>query len=658
MVRIAIPTSKIYFIALLILLSTFVIGAGKVQIIIDSKIPTIYEKVDLGAELMNAFSTEVPDNILRVVHLIDLKKESYSRKVNEFVRDREGTYVYYKGTYYYTSKRARYSYDSKNNKYVPDVNGSYIYVPEFSWARSEEEKYIASDLYKRYEKIESGTEYYMSIYITDVDIENVFVKSVVPIRVSDNSVKGMIGKATQQHYEITNRKSPYKIDIAIVFNPAIDKNMRMSIISKLQEDTRYNIYDRLYLDEVFKTIKFKDLFGKEVTLKFTPPAYIIAFDNPVKMSETTQSTKYLFFENAMNGAYTKKSLSNSMDVPVRIEVGKYYSYDSDKKTYIVNMKDGRYVRYPGNGWEKESYISATTFYDYILFEEIDMEKYASLLCNIYDTETGEILGSKAFESLCKVPKKEIIDRFGTERVNSETEADMSIIDDISSNVYEFLQLIFPLSSIVSKVQGNKVSLLSGENIGIKKGYVFQDIYDGFTMGYLRIDKVSADTSDGSIFYIIPGEQIKENSYAIETKRHPNFIGGRFTFSTSNEGFNFTLGYISSDIYNNHKQSFSIGYSITDLTATIPTNQFFAESSLFVLSKQLEVYLDLGMLSNDNFETVNAFLSPGIRISSYTDNSIYYPGGFGIFAQLEGKITYFDATLNITPILSLGMETRF
>jgi len=347
-----------------------------------------------------------------------------------------------------------------------------------------------------------------------------------------------------------------------------------------------------------------------------------------------------------------------MDVPVRIEVGKYYSYDSDKKTYIVNMKDGRYVRYPGNGWEKESYISATTFYDYILFEEIDMEKYASLLCNIYDTKTGEILGSKAFESLCKVPKKEIIDRFGTERVNSETEADMSIIDDISSNVYEFLQLIFPLSSIISRVQGNKVSLLSGENIGIKKGYVFQDIYDGFTMGYLRIDKVAADTSDGSIFYIIPGEQIKENSYAIETKRHPNFIGGRFTFSTSNEGFNFTLGYISSDIYNNHKQSFSIGYSITDLTATIPTNQFFAESSFFVLSKQLELYLDLGMLSNDNFETVNVFLSPGIRISSYTDNSIYYPGGFGIFAQLEGKITYFDATFNIIPILSLGMETRF
>ena len=658
MVRIAIPTSRIYFIALLILLSTFVIGAGKVQIIIDSKIPTIYEKVDLGTELMNAFSTEVPDNILRVVHLIDLKKESYSRKVNEFVRDREGTYVYYKGTYYYTSKRARYSYDSKNNKYVPDVNGSYIYVPEFSWARSEEEKYIASDLYKRYEKIESGTEYYMSIYITDVDIENVFVKSVVPIRVSDNSVKGMIGKATQQHYEITNRKSPYKIDIAIVFNPAIDKNMRMSIISKLQEDTRYNIYDRLYLDEVFKTIKFKDLFGKEANLKFTPPAYIIAFDNPVSTSETTQSTKYLFFENAMNGAYIKKSLVNGGSAPVRIDVGKYYSYDSDKKAYVLNMKDGRYIRYLGNGWEKEGYVLENTFYDYTLFEETDMEKYTSLLCNIYDTETGEILGSKAFESLRKIPKKEITDRFGTERVNSETEADMAIIQDISSDVYEFLQLLFPLSSLVSKVQGNKVSLLSGENIGMKRGYVFQDIYNGYTMGYLRVDKVAADTSEGNVFYLIPGEQIKENSYAIESKRYPNFVGGRFTFSVSNEGLNFTLGYVSSDIYNNHKQSFSIGYSITDLSATTPTNQLFAESSFFVLSKQLEIYFDLGMLSKDNFETLNAFLSPGIRISSYTDNSVYYPGGFGVFAQLEGKIAYSNATFNITPILSLGMETRF
>ena len=65
-----------------------------------------------------------------------------------------------------------------------------------------------------------------------------------------------------------------------------------------------------------------------------------------------------------------------------------------------------------------------------------------------------------------------------------------------------------------------------------------------------------------------------------------------------------------------------------------------------------------MQSSDNFGTVNAFVSPGVRISSYTDNSIYYPGGFGIFAQLEGKITYSNATFNITPILSLGMETRF
>ena len=643
---------------LFILLSTFAIGAGKVQIIIDSKIPTVYEKIDLSAELMNSFSTDIPDNILRVVHIIDLKKETYSRKVNEFVRDKEGTYVYYNGTYYYTSKRARYSYDSKNDKYVLNASGSYIYVPEFSWARSDEEKYVASDLYKRYEKIVNGITYYMSLYITDVDIENVFVKSVIPVNVSDDSVRGLISKATRQHYEIVNRKSPYKIDIAIVFNPSIDKNMRMSIISKLQEDTRYNIYDRLYLDEVFKTIKFKDLFGKEANLKFTPPAYIIAFDNPVSTSETTQSTKYLFFENAMNGSYIKKSLASGANVPVRIQVGRYYSYDSDKKTYVLNMKDGRYVRYPENGWEKESYVSESTFYDYILFEETDMEKYTSLLCNIYDTETGEILGSKVLESLCKIPKKEITDRFGTERVNSETEANMAIIQDISSDVYEFLQLVFPLSSVVSKVQGNRVSLLSGENVGMKKGYVFQDIYDGFTMGYLRIDKVAADTSEGSAFYIIPGEQIKENSYAIESKRYPNFIGGRFTFSVSNEGLNFTLGYVSSDIYNNHKQSFSIGYSITDLSAATPTNQFFAESSFFVLSKQLEIYFDLGMQSSDNFETVNAFVSPGVRISSYTDNSIYYPGGFGIFAQLEGKIAYSNATFNITPILSLGMETRF
>ncbi|HPC25454.1 MAG TPA: hypothetical protein PLQ59_08090, partial [Fervidobacterium sp.] len=104
MVKRTMQIAKIYFIAFLLLLSTFAIGVGKVQVIIDSKIPMVYEKIDLSAELMNSFSADIPDNILRVVHVIDLKKEAYSRKVNEFVRDKEGTYVYYNGTYYYTSK--------------------------------------------------------------------------------------------------------------------------------------------------------------------------------------------------------------------------------------------------------------------------------------------------------------------------------------------------------------------------------------------------------------------------------------------------------------------------------------------------------------------------------------------------------------------------
>jgi len=70
----------------------------------------------------------------------------------------------------------------------------------------------------------------------------------------------------------------------------------------------------------------------------------------------------------MNGAYIKKSLVNGGSAPVRIDVGKYYSYDSDKKAYVLNMKDGRYVRYPGNGWEKEGYVSENTFYDYTLLK--------------------------------------------------------------------------------------------------------------------------------------------------------------------------------------------------------------------------------------------------------------------------------------------------
>jgi len=640
------------------LLATYTMASGKIQVIISSSIPDVYENVDLSSELTNAFSTDLPDNVLRIVHLIDLRKESYSRKVNKFVSDPQGTYIYYWGDYYYTSGRTKYSYSFKEERYVPDPYGSYIYVPEFSWARSEKEKYIISSLYRRYENIESGTNYYLSVYVTDVDLENLFVKSVIPITLVGNDLKGTISQAKTQHYKITNKKTPYKIDVAVFFNPSIDQNTRMMCISKLQEDTRYNIYDRQYLNDVFKTIKFNDLFGQGVSLKFTPPRYIIAFDNPVSKTEITQSTRYLFFTNVMNGAYILKVISGGISVPVRVEVGSYYSYDFEKKSYVLNMKDGGYVKYYGGAWEKNTYTYTSTFYDYMLFEETDMNKYLSLLCNIYDTESGEIVGSKMFEYVRKIPKKEIVDRFGTERVNSETEANLSMASTLSNDVYDFLQTVFPLTSVVDKVQGTRVSLLSGENIGIKKGYVFQDIFDGYTMGYLRIDKVAADTSDGSVFYIIPGEQIKESTYALETKRYPTFAGVRLVVSASNDGLNFLIGYINKDIYYNQKGTLSIGYSITDLSALTPTNQFFAESSFFVLSKQMEIYFDLGMLSNDNFETTNAFLSPGIRISSYTDNSIYYPGGFGIFAQLEGKITYFDATLNITPILSLGMETRF
>jgi len=50
MVKRTMQIAKIYFIAFLLLLSTFAIGVGKVQVIIDSKIPMVYEKIDLSAD--------------------------------------------------------------------------------------------------------------------------------------------------------------------------------------------------------------------------------------------------------------------------------------------------------------------------------------------------------------------------------------------------------------------------------------------------------------------------------------------------------------------------------------------------------------------------------------------------------------------------------
>lgn len=648
----------------LLTFSAFSILLGNnLYVYFEKNVPSTYEGVNLSTELKKMFS-DVPAKTLRVVHVVGIFKETYTRKVTEFLRDPQGTYVYYKGTYYYTSSRARYKYDSEKKTYVQDPRGSYVYLSDFPWARKEEDRYVISDFYRRYDKNISEIYYYLSLYVVDIDVENFFVKSMTPILSMGNTFKEAVERSAKLYTQNPNVYSPDKIDIVVTFNKDFNKLMRMYILAKLQEDTRYNIYDRSYLDELFRLISLEDLIGKGANLSFRPPKYVLSFENCVEKLQRTTSDKYYFFENAVSGQYIKKNLYSygklADNVPVRVEVGRYYSYDSKTKSYVLNMKEGSYVKYYKAPWETDSYVIESTFYDYIFRSVEVFSFYVSFLVNVLDTERGSVIGAKNFDYFDTTTLKEPIDRFGTESVSSEYLTQISAYKTLSNSVQFFLREIFPLSSIIVSVDGNKVSLLSGENIGIKRGYVFQGINDGFTMGYFSISKVYKSTSDAQIFYILPSEQFKKDTIAFETKKYPTNMGLTMRIYGSTDMFGIEAGYTNFDIFGNYNFGILFGYGYKYSFEGTEELGIYHLKVYNLLTQNFDVFLsggiDLSDYTGDEL-VYNFFASTGIRISSYQRESIFSFGGTAYYAEIGLRVTFGD-TLQVIPQLILGLEIKY
>ncbi|MGC8820170.1 MAG: hypothetical protein ACP5PP_03550 [Fervidobacterium sp.] len=104
--------------------------------------------------------------------------------------------------------------------------------------------------------------------MVDIDIQNFFVKSLTPIISSGDSMQEVLENIKKFHSETQNIYSPYEVGDTILFDEKFNKLQRMYILKALQKDTRYNIYDRLYLDELFKTIRLEDILGKGVSVQF------------------------------------------------------------------------------------------------------------------------------------------------------------------------------------------------------------------------------------------------------------------------------------------------------------------------------------------------------------------------------------------------------
>ncbi|MFN3692131.1 MAG: hypothetical protein ACK4R7_04475, partial [Fervidobacterium sp.] len=298
------------------------------RVYFENDVPKFLEGIDIKSYIVDAFSN-IPEKTLRIINIVDISKESVTKKVNNFVEDLQGNYVSFKGSYYYTSDYNRYKYDYEKKEYVPDKHGYYVRLSDYPWAREEKEKYIFSVFYKRHEYKVTESKYFLSFYVIDIDIEKFFVKSFTPVLSVGSTFKEAIQNATKLYSENTNVYSPDKIDVVVFFDKSFDKLQKMYILSSIQEDSRYNIYDRMYLQELFDIISQEEIIGKEVTITFKPPRYIFFFQNYTENVQKTTSDHYYYFDNPVNGQFIKKSVGvyNQKilsEVPVKVEVGKYY----------------------------------------------------------------------------------------------------------------------------------------------------------------------------------------------------------------------------------------------------------------------------------------------------------------------------------------------
>ncbi|MFN6991984.1 MAG: hypothetical protein ACK4MM_04615, partial [Fervidobacterium sp.] len=501
------------------------------------------------------------------------------------------------------------------------------------------------------------------------DIEKFFVKSFKTVLSVGSTFKEAIQNATKLYSENINVYSTDKIDVVVFFDKSFNKLQRMYILSSIQEDSRYNIYDRTYLQELFDILSREEIIGKEVTITFKPPKYIFFFENYIEKIEKTSSDKYYYFENPVNGQFIKKHVGvyNQKilsEVPVKVEVGKYYRYDSDKKNYVLDMKNGEYVRYFKAYLEQKEFTKAYNFYD-VIYTKIEYANfYNNFLLKVVDTESGTAIGSKNVCISTSVPLKEPIDRFGSENVNFEYLTKVESYKSASVDVRTYLRDLFPLRSYVSSTDGLKVTLTSGRNIGIKPGLVFFGLHDGFTTGYLRVTNVYETSAEGYPIYLIPGEYFKENTILVESKAYPSSSGFTFRGYISKVGFGLELGISKYDIYGNYNAGVLLGIKLGAYTQEY-LNNYMNDIYLKLyahLSEKFDVFASLGIAmpntDNEEYNRANiAFLSNfGFRFSSYERKSLFTFGGTGFYSEFGIRIISKETTI-ILPNISIGLEYR-
>ncbi|ABR30315.1 hypothetical protein SU69_02325 [Thermosipho melanesiensis] len=549
----------------------------------------VHSKYNLKIDT-NAFESE---NFV-VISILSVEKESLSREVISYIKNENGNYIRYNGNFYYTSDNNKYRLVGE--KFVKDENGPYVYASEFFWARNEKQRYILSDFYKKIVTKEKLERFVISGYLIEIDSSNFYILSFTPFvfYVRDfNEVEKKI--LTIQKNE--NHFSVDKYDIVVNFINTPSK-LKSFILSKLQEDDRYNIYDREYLEELLKDISLKDAL-KGINIKFRTPNYVINIDTVEFLNDKFQKDYMIFLKNDMNGQF--------LITGEKVEVGRFYQKEND--AYILDKEKGKYVKVLNYPWRKERFKYASEFYDISLKKgEGYTNYYLTILLNVIDVESAKIVYSNILDKNIEFPQFSY-SLHGTFQ-NSEIEKLNNLFLSLSEDVKEKLRKVFYLTSVVKDVDGLNVFLYDGKNIGIKEGQIFRIFDNHFTQGYLKVKSVEWNESSGNVFYLI-GE-INKFNLASESFHYPSRIGISFTLNNLLE-LGAKIKFL--DLYGFENFSFLFGITYKELYVGFSKRFSFIDTSLKVYYNSL---------------TDNMSFDIGIFLTSFSRISLFNSSGNGIF----------------------------
>lgn len=631
-------------------------GSINLTVILEDEVPKIFEGVDLVGSLNSLFSSDLPGDVLRIVHVLRIEKESYSYKTNEFFLDPRGSYIRFMGQYYYTSARTRYRYDQREKKYVPDKDGPYVYVPEFAWARKDDDKYIMSSFYSRREELVSRTVYRVLIYLTEIDATTLYVRRAVPIVASGATLLEALRSSRNSLTPQAGKFSEYKYDVAVVFERNVDLFTRALVTSSIQKEIRFNVFDRTYLNEIFERARFRDLTGHSKTgIRFRPAKFILNFTNFVTTYSENEEVGYVFIHNPFNGRYIKRHV-NGTDVPVPVEVGNFYTYDREKKAYKLDREKGIYVRYYGGPWETETYVTESSFYEYFLLTTKTLRRWTNVLLNIVDVQSGEIVGSKRLEVLESRKSRNVNDLYGSEEVWTKFSVEYLAASSVAKQALDFSTKVLRLSTYVEAVSENVITFASGENAGIKPDMAFRVVFDGYTVGFARVERTQWESAKGLAYYVVPGEALRPFSILEEERTHRYPSNQRTVLIASPWLTTISVEALFVDLNGFPSWGLGLGYAV--LAGRYPLYGEYAlpNEAVFSLFFNDAVQLRASAVVVPEDIWIKPYLLLGLTFSTFARSSVFTNSGAGLLIHV-GILADFSRTIDFSPYIALGLEVR-